>query len=173
MLLDANPLLLRPFRLEDVDRAFALSNEPSARRWLPSQVYTDPDHARASIQFLIDSFSDPADPRRGPFVFAVEHAASQALIGHVGLSPFEDGVEVGFGMAEAYQGQGFAVLAVSAACRWALPRFNLTSVVGSADDDNQASQKVLQRAGFVHGERRTIDFQGMPTAVSTYSFRLT
>ena len=96
-------LLLRPLSLEDVDIACALSNEESARKWLPSQVYRDIAHATSAVQFLIRQQSDPGDPRLGAYVLAIERKAEPGMIGHVGLSPLDRDVEVGFGIALAYQ----------------------------------------------------------------------
>lgn len=64
-----------------------------------------------------------------------------------GLS--EDGAtEIGYGIAEEYQGLGYAAEAVTALADWALKQPCVTKVVAETEASNYASQKVLQKAGF-------------------------
>ena len=61
----------------------------------------------------------------------------------------ENGVaEIGYGILEAFQGQGFATEAVRAACRWAFLNPDVTSLEAETDAGNAASQRVLQKCGF-------------------------
>lgn len=161
-------LLLRHFTLRDAALAHTLSLEPSSQLWLPSQIFADEAIARERLAFLIARCAAPGDPRLGPYVLAIEHRASGVLIGHVGLSPFDDDVEIGFAIAEAYQRQGLAVEAVTAACRWAFERFALPCILGIAAQANDASRKVLARAGFAHQDDREMNFQGTAQTVSVY-----
>jgi hypothetical protein len=62
--IETNALVLRHFELEDTAAVYALSNESSLRQWLPSQVYADEVEARGVLEFLIDQYRTPADPRR-------------------------------------------------------------------------------------------------------------
>jgi RimJ/RimL family protein N-acetyltransferase len=133
-------------------------------------VYADETDARRALQALIAPEGDPEDPRLRPFVLAIEHRGDGLLIGHVGLSPFRGDVEVGFAVAEAFQRRGFATEAVVAACAWALERFELPSIVALAAEANQASRRVLARAGFESLETRLMDFQGTEQAVSVCRF---
>jgi len=166
--IETDALVLRPFGLQDAAAVCALSNEPSSKKWLPSQVHADEDEARGVLRFLIKQYAEPADPRRGPLVLAVDHRDDGALIGHVGLSPFEGDVEIGFAVAEAYQRQGLAVEAVIATCGWALGRFRLPRILAITAQSNRGSRKVLTRAGFEHQEDRVMCFQATDQTVSVY-----
>ena len=166
--IETEALVLRPFELGDASTVFALSNESAYRQGLPSQVYADETEARGALEFLIEQFAAPADPRRGPCVLAIDHRRDRTLIGHVGLSPLEGDVEVGYAIAEAYQRQGLAVEAVIAACRWALGKFGLPRILALTAHSNQGSRKVLARAGFEHQEDRVMAFQGTEETVSVY-----
>ena len=166
--IETEALVLRPFELGDAAIVHALSNEPAYRQELPSQVYADQVEARGALAFLIEQFAAPADPRHGPYVLAIEHRRDGALIGHVGLSPLEGDVEVGYAIAEAYQRQGLAVEAVTAACRWAVGKFGLPRILAITAHSNQGSRKVLARAGFERQENRVMLFQGTEQTVSVY-----
>ena len=83
------------------------------------------------------------------------------LIGHVGLSPFVDGVEVGFGIATSEQRKGYATEGVARVCAWGLERFSLPAIVGVTDEANVASQRVLIRCGFSRKEEKMMRLQGV------------
>ncbi|MBR0237560.1 MAG: GNAT family N-acetyltransferase [Thermoguttaceae bacterium] len=57
--------------------------------------------------------------------------------------------EIGYGILEEYQGQGYATEAVEAALRWAFQNPNVTVIEAETDDDNAASKRVLEKCGFV------------------------
>jgi hypothetical protein len=60
-------LLIRRFTLADAPAVFRLSQEESYRVWLPSQVYADRAVADHALEFLIGQYSEPGDPRLGPY----------------------------------------------------------------------------------------------------------
>lgn len=161
-------LIIRLLVPGDAATLLALSREPMSRKWLPSQVYRDEAHAAAVLEHLIRAYSTPADPRRGPYVLAIEDRADDALIGHVGFSPLEEDVEIGFAIAMNRQRRGLASEAVVAACRWAFETFRLERIVAVTSAENAASRRTLQRAGFLHREDKVALFQGSETPVTVY-----
>lgn len=73
---------------------------------------------------------------------------------HVGELGFEglnsDGsTEIGYGINEEYQKNGYATEAVSAVTEWALHQKNVKSVFAETDSENTASIEVLEKCGFV------------------------
>ena len=58
-------------------------------------------------------------------------------------------VEVGYGILEEYQGQGYATEAVGAAMIWALKQPDVIRVEAETEPDNLASQRVLEKCGFL------------------------
>ena len=57
--------------------------------------------------------------------------------------------EIGYGILTEYQGRGYATEAVEAAVSWALRRPNVTRVEAETEPGNKASQRVLEKCGFV------------------------
>lgn len=167
--LETRSLRLRQFVPGDAAAALILSNEESARAHLPSQVYRDLEHAISELKFLISQYSTPGNPKHGPYVLAVVHRASSSLIGHVGFSPLGQEVEIGFSVAQKYQGQGFASEALVAASRWALEAFALNRILGITSATNIASRRTLVRARFVYERDKSMRFQGTETEVSVYA----
>lgn len=56
--------------------------------------------------------------------------------------------EIGYGILEEYQNNGYATEAARVLCRWALEQPGVTAVEAETDPYNAASQKVLARLGF-------------------------
>lgn len=162
-------LLLRRLRPEDAAAVLALALEAASRTWLPSQVPRDRAHADSIVASLIAAYASPGDPRLGPYVLAVEHRADRALIGHVGFSPLEGDVEIGFAIGEAHQGRGLAAEAVAAASEWAFRTFGLDRILGVTAATNTASKRTLERAGFVHQRDALMNFQSTEQSVSVYA----
>lgn len=57
--------------------------------------------------------------------------------------------EIGYGIAEDYQGCGYATEAVGAAVDWALSQDTINRVTAETDKDNIASVRVLEKSGFI------------------------
>ncbi|MCQ2558996.1 MAG: GNAT family N-acetyltransferase [Oscillospiraceae bacterium] len=65
-----------------------------------------------------------------------------------GLS--DDGcVEIGYGLQPEYWGKGYTTEAVIAAVDWALRQPGVKRIEAETDPDNTASQRVLEKSGFV------------------------
>lgn len=148
-----------------------LNREPSTRRWLPSHVYADLNAATSRLRYLISCYASPGDPRISPYVLAVEHVASGALLGHVGFSPLGDEVEVSYAIAEDSRGRGYGPEALRYACRWAAENFKLPHIWAITATENAPSRRTLERAAFVHAEDTVMQFQGGQQRVSRYLWR--
>lgn len=62
----------------------------------------------------------------------------------------ENGVaEIGYGISEEYQGNGYATEAVNAAVGWALELSGVKCVLAETESDNTASIRVLEKCGFI------------------------
>ncbi|MBR5410576.1 MAG: GNAT family N-acetyltransferase [Clostridia bacterium] len=65
-----------------------------------------------------------------------------------GLGP-AGSAEIGYGISEEFRDKGFATEAVDAAVNWALAQPDVKSVEAETEPDNRASQRVLEKCGFV------------------------
>jgi ribosomal-protein-alanine N-acetyltransferase len=139
---------LRHLVPDDAAKIFAMSQESGLRTWLPDQVYQSEEEALAVLQYLDEKYRDPGTPSLAPYVLGVCLIGSNELIGHVGLSPLDEQVEIGYAIEDKYQGQGIASQAVRAMSEWALVHFTLPRILGIVAANNSASCKVLQNADF-------------------------
>ncbi|MGZ3848925.1 MAG: GNAT family N-acetyltransferase [Flavisolibacter sp.] len=66
----------------------------------------------------------------------------------------DGGVEIGYGIYPAFERKGYTTEAVEVLCHWALGQKYVRFVRAETERENIASQKVLQKNGFVYmGER--------------------
>lgn len=151
MLLETPRLVLRRLTDADVPLLYAYSQEPALREQLPDQVYASPDEAADAVAYLRAQY----DAGTLPQVYGVQHKQTGVLIGHVGLSAVDDGVEVGYAIAQAHQRNGYAAEAVPAFLQWAYVQWGINPVLGIVRRDNAASCGVLEKAGFVRVSQET------------------
>ncbi|MHB1150740.1 MAG: GNAT family N-acetyltransferase [Eubacteriales bacterium] len=77
----------------------------------------------------------------------------------VGSADFKDipndvgEVEIGYGLGKDFEHNGYMTEAVKAMCKWALQQERVLHVIAETDLDGLASQRVLQRNGFVETKR--------------------
>ena len=58
-------------------------------------------------------------------------------------------IEIGYGVLPEYEGYGYATEAVSAVVKWAYGQPEVTRIEAETDSNNFASQRVLEKCGFV------------------------
>ncbi len=133
------------------------------RTWLPDQVYADEAQAESVLRYLIDKY-EAGPPTEAPLVLGVCLPDSGELVGHVGLSPLNGLVEIGYAIADAHQGKGLATAAVRAMLAWA----NLATVEGIAASENAGSCRVLEAAGFSLVDEAMRPMHGVTRLVRTY-----
>ena len=81
----------------------------------------------------------------------------------IGATDFKDvpnangEVEIGYGIGKAFEHNGYMTEAVESMCKWALRQKNVLNIIAETDIDNQASQNILERCGFIkYKEEETI-----------------
>jgi ribosomal-protein-alanine N-acetyltransferase len=91
--------------------------------------------------------------RHGFCFWAVTEKESERLIGSCGLAYQLDGglpIEFGYTLARAYWGRGLATEAAGACLRYVFENLPLAEIHASVDSRNVASQRVLEKVGFVY-----------------------
>jgi RimJ/RimL family protein N-acetyltransferase len=138
---------LRRFTLDDTQKLFHMSQEEALGRFLPDQVYQDYEEASNVVAFLIRS-SEEIHIESAPYVLGIILNGDE-LIGHVGASTIEEGIEIGYAIETKHQGFGYAQQAVSQMLQLLEMKTNVPEMYGIVDPTNEASKKVLERCGFL------------------------
>ena len=139
-------LRVRPFRDEDVETFVAYRAHPDVERY---QSWTD--FTLAEGRALVESMQglQPGMPGQW-YQFALEERASGALVGDLALKvnagePRE--AEVGFTLAPAHQGRGYAAEALRGLLGHAFGTLGLHRVMAVTDALNAPAAALLERVG--------------------------
>ena len=144
--------MLRRSRPEDAEAISGYRSDPDVNRH-QGWDRTDPDSVRAEIETMAERA--PGDPG-GWVQMTVVTRDTGRLVGDVGLSPAkaEPGViQVGYTIAPAFQGTGYATEAVGALVRYAFETLGADVVRAYAGADNVASIRVAEKVGMHLVER--------------------
>lgn len=137
-------LRLRRWRMRDASAVHAACQDPDIARFthVPSP-YTLDDARR----FLAASIGRG---RHGSLPLAVVDAGADELLGSIGLraGPYPHIGELGYWLTPGGRGRGLATRAVLLLARWAFDDLQLARVQLMTFLDNEASQRVAERAGF-------------------------
>jgi len=144
-ILTTDRLILRGWRESDFAALTAMMADPDVARYLTVDG-RPPDNVQTwrSMAVFVGHWA-----LRGYGLFAVEERATGAFVGRVGPWRPEGwpGFEIGWGLARAYWGRGYATEAARAAGDWAFAAFGLENVISLIHVDNVASQAVARRLG--------------------------
>ena len=153
--LETERLILRPFSDRDVQDYFQMMSTPELRR-----SFRILEHEGISEAFTAVAAWRGQWELRGTGHWAVEERATGQLIGRAGLHnperPDWPGVEVGWALHPASWGFGFATEAGREAVRYGFEELGEERLFSTILVDNERSQAVAQRLGFVWVETKTL-----------------
>jgi RimJ/RimL family protein N-acetyltransferase len=161
MRIETERLILRDWGEGDVDAYAEMLADPLVAQWTnPNRAPMDRQAAWRNLAMVIGHKA-----LRGYSMFAVEEKATGALAGRVGPWQPEGwpGLEIGWTLAPAARGKGYALEAARASAVDAFERLDAQRIVSLVEHDNAASRKVAERLG----ERlvREGEVQGKPCLV--------
>jgi RimJ/RimL family protein N-acetyltransferase len=146
VLLSTPRLVLRRFRAADIAALAAYRSDPEIARY---QTWSPPVSLAAAAA-LVGEFTagDPGGP--GGFQYAVAFRAEPTLIGdvYVGLHRNRMQADIGFTVAPAHQGHGYAGEAVRRVLEHLFAERGLHRVSAECDARNLRSAHLLDRLGF-------------------------
>jgi len=145
-------LRLRRSEPRDAEEISAYRSDPEVRAH-QGWDRTDPDHVRLEIEEMLRRVPGGSG---GWVQFTVETLADDRLVGDVGLRVAEDEpgvVMVGYTMAPAAQGKGYATEAVGALVDYAFDTLGADVARAYADAANAPSVRVGEKVGLVVVER--------------------
>lgn len=159
--LTTSRLLLREWRDSDAPHFAALCADPEVMEHFPRPL--DRAESDAVAIRIHDHFM-----QRGFGFWAVEIPGVVPFIGFVGLNhvsfaaPFAPAVEVGWRLACAYWGKGYATEAASAAIADGFERLGLQEIVAFTVPANRRSRAVMERLGMTRRGADDFDHPALP-----------
>jgi RimJ/RimL family protein N-acetyltransferase len=165
-------LVLRRFRAADIETFVRYRADPAIARFQSWENFTEAD---GQAFFASMSRQHPDTPGEW-FQFAIELAAAGKMVGDCALHALADSpreVEIGFTIAPAHHGKGYATEAVACLIDYAFGPLAKSRVIAITDVRNAASITVLERLGFERdlATRERVIFKGEPCDEYLYGFR--
>jgi ribosomal-protein-alanine N-acetyltransferase len=154
-------LRLRPWRDEDLPAFAALNADPRVMEHFPrtlGRAESDAMVGRIRGHFAAHGFG----------LWAAEAPGRAAFIGFVGLAVprfearFTPCVEIGWRLAAAHWGRGYATEAAAAVLDHAFGPLGLAEVVAFTVPANLRSRRVMERLGMTRAPADDFDHPGMP-----------
>lgn len=146
--LETERLLLRQFRGSDLEAFLAYRNDPNVARYQGWNIPYPRQKGKEFIQFMTSAF--PAVQGEW-FQAALELKSTNEMVGDVGfVVQNDDGRQayIGYSLARAHWGNGYAHEAVSRILAYLFDELTLHRVVAECDVENAPSWKLLEKLGF-------------------------
>lgn len=154
-------LLMRDWRVEDLEPFAALNADPEVMEHFPAPLTRmESDAFAARIQERLDE--------QGYGLWALEVRATGEFIGFTGLvlqtfpAHFTPAVEVGWRLARAAWGHGYAQEAARVALDLGFDEVGLDEIVSMTSTTNVRSQRVMQRIGMHRDPADDFDHPNVP-----------
>jgi RimJ/RimL family protein N-acetyltransferase len=169
--LETERLVLRKPRLEDVNSVLEYSSDPVAMEFI-GETSDDRADAQTAIERWLSRWE--AD---GLGFFAVDRREDGVMVGRIGLLVWDTGtwetstlsesgergqVELGWSLAQAHWGHGYATEAARAAREWAYAQ-GITSLISLIHPHNARSIRVAEKLEALPTD--AIDVKGKPAVV--------
>ncbi len=161
-IVETERLIVRPWRDDDLAAFAALNADPAVMEHFPACL------DRADSDALADRIRTVADLDSGIGFWAVEVPGVAPFIGFVGLRrvgpdmPFAPAVEIGWRLARAHWGHGYASEAARAMLDVGFRRCHLADIVAFTVPANARSQAVMRRLGMTRDTNADFEHPALP-----------
>jgi RimJ/RimL family protein N-acetyltransferase len=152
--------LLRPWRPEDRAPFAALNADPDVMEWFQGPLAEA--QSNAFLDWIEQRFRE-----NGWGYWAVEIPGVNPFIGFVGLSPADTtlgypSVEIGWRLAAAHWGNGYAPEAALKALRFGFDHLRLDEIVSFTSVGNEKSRRVMAKIGMTRDPEDDFDHPRVP-----------
>jgi RimJ/RimL family protein N-acetyltransferase len=154
-------LILRDWRDADLPAIAQMHADPRVMEFMPSLL------DRTASEALVASQKQMIE-RDGFGFWAVEVPGVADFVGFVGLgrpgfsAPFTPCVEIGWRLAHAFWGQGYATEAALLALDYGFDALGLDEILSFTAKINERSQRVMRRLGMQHFQAEDFDHPALP-----------
>lgn len=145
--LETKRLLLRRLENEDVNEIFALRSDKEVMKYVPRPLAKTPEDALNHIAII----NEKIDLNEGInwAITLKDNPKLIGIIGHYRIKPEHFRAEIGYMLLPEYHGKGIISEAINEVVKYGFQVMKLHSIEAIIDPDNIASERVLQKNGFV------------------------
>jgi len=145
--LETERLLLRRVTADDVNEIMELRSNPETMKFIPRPLVTDIEQAMEHFKMIDEKIENNTGIN-----WAITLKGNPKLIGIIGhyrIQLENHRCEIGYMILPQYNGQGIVTEAIKVVLEYGFEELNMHSIEAVIDPDNVASERVLQKNGFV------------------------
>ncbi|HSN49360.1 MAG TPA: GNAT family N-acetyltransferase, partial [Flavobacterium sp.] len=145
--LETERMNLRRVAKEDVNEIFALRSNKETMKYIPRPLVKTDEEAMAHFTMIDEKIENNEGIN-----WAITLKNDLKLIGIIGLYriiPEHFRAEIGYMLLPKYQGKGLITEAIKETVKYGFEIMKLHSIEAVIDPENIASEKVLQKSGFI------------------------
>ncbi len=160
-ILRSSRLILRSWRDNDLPAIARMNADPRVMEFMPALL------DRTASEAMVDRLQSAID-NQGFGFWAVEAPGVADFVGFVGLArpgfpaAFTPCVEIGWRLAHAYWGRGYATEAAQTALAFGFTELDLDEIVSFTAELNDRSKCVMRRLGMQHYRVEDFDHPALP-----------
>lgn len=144
--LETKRLLLREITKDDANSIFSCFSNEDVTRYYGQETLNNIEQAEAFVDFFANSYKEKRGVRWG-----IELKGYQGIIGTMGFnawSPKHKRAEIGYEIHPEHWRKGYTFEAISKVIQYGFNEFDLTRIGAVVFMENEASIKLLTKAGF-------------------------
>ena len=120
------------------------SLDENNRTFVPDEVFETLEEAKEVVDQIIEWYTSD----EGPFIYTVIRKEDNVNLGYVQLVKIDEGYEIGYHIAQVFNGQGYATRSVGLFLKYLKENTSIKEIYGIALAANKASRRVLEKNGF-------------------------
>jgi ribosomal-protein-alanine N-acetyltransferase len=140
-------LVLRRICQDDLDGVIAMRGNPETMRYIPRPLVTTVEEGMAHIATIESALE--SNTAINWVVTLKDNDAFMGVIGLYRIQPENHRAELGYMLLPEHHGKGYVTEAIDAVLAFGFETVNFHSIEAVIDPDNIASERVLQKNGFV------------------------
>lgn len=145
--IETDRLILRRITNDDVDEVFELRSNPETMKYIPRPLVKNSDDALEHIAMIEEKIITNIGINWG--ISLKGDPKLLGLIGFYRMKPENYRAEIGYMLLPEFHGKGIVPEAVNRLITYGFNDLKLHSIEAVIDPENFASEKVLQKCGFI------------------------
>ncbi|WP_456312631.1 GNAT family N-acetyltransferase [Pseudomonas shirazensis] len=145
--IETERLVLKRITNEDANEVFELRSNPETMKYIPRPLVKNTEDALEHIAMIDDKIETNVGINWG--ITFKDNSKLLGIIGYYRMQPENYRAEIGYILLPEYHGKGIIPEAVNRLIRYGFDDLKLHSIEAVIDPENLASEKVLQKCGFV------------------------
>ncbi|MEO8532729.1 MAG: GNAT family N-acetyltransferase [Flavobacterium sp.] len=145
--IETERLLLKRITNDDVKEVFELRSDPETMKYIPRPLVKTTEDALEHIAMIEEKIVTNVGINWG--ITLKDNPKLLGIIGYYRIQPENYRAEIGYMLLPEFHGQGIIPEAVNKLIRYGFDDLKLHSIEAVIDPENLASEKVLEKCGFV------------------------